>query len=129
MYGAWVVAPSEFVSDVIIGITDGSVSTASGTYHALPGEPVKFQSGQIVIVRLQKTLDPGTNNFTCQRGAPLLVSRGTGGAVTGDPWIPNSPSEYVPIQLIAFESYSLEDFTDMPLVYAFRSAEHVPSST
>lgn len=72
------------------GITTGSLSPNSNTYHALAGEAVTLQTGKFVVVRTTTYFNPsggGSNEFsTVARGLPLYLMPDGNGQVTANPW-------------------------------------------
>jgi hypothetical protein len=109
-----------------VGVVDGSVSDPEGIYHAVAGQPVSFQTGLVVEIRVEYSTVLIENDFSIVRGK-CLSATATNGGVSQFKKL-NVPVFSSPVQFVAMESISAQnsptEANDKPLVTAFRVASY-----
>jgi hypothetical protein len=103
------VAETEF----ICGVTDGTLSSSSNTYHALAGEAVRLQSGKRVYLRTSTYINPTDSSLTytaVTHGCPLFAFPNGNGNVIRYPWLNGNPPAVSNYQFVALQNINLVDF-------------------
>ena len=69
----------------IVGVTDGSLSAFNGTYHAVAGDPVTLQGGNVVVIEAGGSITRGARVEVTTGGKVITETATTGNAAFG--WV------------------------------------------